>query len=97
MDMPMRYDGTVGDTGSTHSNKAAELMQLFEDLKQQAKSILADDWQGAAADTFDQAQTKWNNEILNLSDAHSTMGRTVVDTMNNAFHADSQAAGLFNV
>lgn len=94
---PLRYDETIGDTGSGNVSKAAELMQLFEDLRTQAKSILGDDWNGAAADAFDQAHANWNAQVGGLGDAHATMGKTVVNAMHNAFSADQKASGLFNV
>ncbi|TVT58652.1 hypothetical protein FNH05_06405 [Amycolatopsis rhizosphaerae] len=93
----LRYDRTVGDTGTTHMSKGNDLIQLFEDLKKQAKNILADDWLGAAAEAFDTAQQRWNAEAQPLGDAHVRAGHAATQAAQNAFDTDNRVRGLFHV
>ncbi|GAA3842020.1 MULTISPECIES: WXG100 family type VII secretion target [Amycolatopsis] len=95
--MVLRYDGTVGDTGTTNITKSGELIQLFEQFKQKAKNILAEDWNGAAATAFDEAQEIWNQRVNNFGSTHQDMGNAVIRAAENAFDKDMQARGYFNI
>ncbi|NIH84494.1 WXG100 family type VII secretion target [Amycolatopsis granulosa] len=95
--MVLRYDGTVGDTGTTNITKSGELIQLFEQFKTRAKAILADDWKGAAARAFDDAQDIWNQRVNSYASTHNDMGNAVIRAAENAFEKDQQARGFFSI
>jgi len=95
--MVLRYDDTVGNTGTTNITKSGELIELFAQFKQKAKAILADDWNGAAATAFDEAQEIWNQRVNNYAATHQDMGNAVIKAAQNAFDRDHQARGFFQI
>jgi WXG100 family type VII secretion target len=94
--MTIKYGfGAISDTGSSTVNAAGEMKNLFDQLKTKAKAILADDWNGAAADAFDVAEAKWDQQANELGDAQIRAGSLTSQASDEMMATDQKAAGLF--
>jgi WXG100 family type VII secretion target len=90
--------GTISDTGSQTASLASSLQDRFTQLMTDAKGILQDGWNGAAADMFQQAQAKWNQEAGELANSHGQLGRAVSQFGEDLHQTDTgPASAVFNI
>ncbi|MGP4016887.1 WXG100 family type VII secretion target [Saccharopolyspora sp. 5N708] len=94
--MTIQYGfGAISDTGSSTVTAAGQMKTIFEDLKARAKAILAEDWHGAAAQAFDQAELKWDAQANALGDAQTRTGQLTTQASDDMLATDVRASNLF--
>ncbi|MEV0698771.1 WXG100 family type VII secretion target [Saccharopolyspora sp. NPDC050389] len=95
--MTIKYGfGSISDTGGNTVTAAGQMKTLFDDLKTKAKAILADDWNGAAANAFDEAEAKWDVQANALGDAQVRTGQLTTQASDDMMATDIRASNLFN-
>ncbi|RKT83919.1 WXG100 family type VII secretion target [Saccharopolyspora antimicrobica] len=95
--MTIKYGfGAISDTGGNTVTAAGQMKTIFEDLMTKAKAILAEDWNGAAADAFDKAQARWDVQANALGEAQLRTGQLTTQASEDMLATDLRASNLFN-
>lgn len=86
--------GAVADFASDVGSRAAQLMEIHDDIQQRTNAI-ADFFQGAAATSFHEAQMQMLNGLRGLIQTVSHHGQTISSVNEGAHSTDLQMSNLF--
>ncbi|WP_099025856.1 WXG100 family type VII secretion target [Mycolicibacterium palauense] len=86
--------GGVADFASDVGNRAAQLMEIHDDIMQRTNAI-ADFFQGAAAGSFHEAQMQMLQGLQGLIETVSRHGSTISNVNESAHATDLQMGNLF--
>jgi uncharacterized protein YukE len=86
--------GAVADFASDVGSRAAQLMEIHDDIQQRTNAI-ADFFQGSAAASFHEAQMQMLNGLQGLIQTVSRHGQTISSVNEGAHATDMQMSNLF--
>lgn len=86
--------GAVADFASDVGSRAAQLMEIHDDIQQRTNAI-ADFFQGAAATSFHEAQMQMLHGLQGLIQTVSQHGQTISSVNEGAHSTDMQMSNLF--
>ncbi len=84
----------VADFASDVGSRAAQLMEIHDDIQQRTNAI-ADFFQGSAATSFHEAQTQMLHGLQGLINTVSRHGQTISSVNEGAHATDMQMSNLF--
>lgn len=86
--------GAVADFASDVGSRAAQLMEIHDDIQQRTNAI-ADFFQGSAAASFHEAQMQMLNGLQGLIHTVNQHGQTISSVNESAHSTDMQMSNLF--
>lgn len=86
--------GAVADFASDVGSRAAQLMEIHDDIQQRTNAI-ADFFQGSAATSFHEAQMQMLSGLQGLIHTVSQHGQTISSVNEGAHSTDLQMSNLF--
>ncbi|MCW1960432.1 MAG: WXG100 family type VII secretion target [Mycobacterium sp.] len=86
--------GAVADFASDVGSRAAQLMEIHDDIQQRTNAI-ADFFQGSAASSFHEAQMQMLHGLQGLIQTVSRHGQTISSVNEGAHATDMQMSNLF--
>jgi WXG100 family type VII secretion target len=88
------HHGAVADFASDVGSRAAQLMEIHDDIQQRTNAI-ADFFQGSAATSFHEAQMQMLHGLQGLIQTVSRHGQTISSVNEGAHSTDMQMSNLF--
>lgn len=88
------HHGAVADFASDVGARAAQLMEIHDDIQQRTNAI-ADFFQGSAATSFHEAQMQMLHGLQGLIQTVSQHGQTISSVNEGAHSTDIQMSNLF--
>ena len=86
--------GLVAEFASDVGNRAAQLMEIHDDIQQRTNAI-ADFFQGSAATSFHEAQMQMLHGLQGLIQTVSQHGQTISSVNEGAHATDLSMSNLF--
>lgn len=86
--------GAVADFASDVGSRAAQLMEIHDDIQQRTNAI-ADFFQGSAAISFHEAQMQMLHGLQGLIQTVNQHGQTISSVNESAHSTDMQMSNLF--
>lgn len=78
------------------SNGSKGIQQKLEELDAKV-GVLRQSWDGAAQESYDQAQAKWTKQLVELNELLARIATTTVQLSNDYVDRDKSSAGRFAV
>lgn len=88
------HHGLVAEFASDVGNRAAQLMEIHDDIRQRTNAI-AEFFQGAAATSFHEAQMQMLHGLQGLINTVNQHGQTIANVNEGAHSTDLSMRNLF--
>jgi WXG100 family type VII secretion target len=90
------YDfGSIDSLSGQVAAFTAQMNASLDEVDRAFKDLLANGWQGAAADAFQGCSVKWHQGAAQMAETLQTLSQKVGNAAVNMQQADQQAAGQF--